>query len=504
MVSNRLKNFMMIDIRKVYVAENRSRKDFGSIEELANVIEQVGLLHPITVMPKEVIIGEKIYSYVLAAGERRYKALFLLAEKNKDYSIPVRIIKETTEYDLAIIEGIENDSRKGFTISEEIYHRAKVHRLLTDRYGKALPGTGQGQTLQDSAKLLGTSLSQLSKDVAMAKELSELPEEVRQNFEKLGSRSEMERAIVSMKKDFSTSVVAKAVEQLGHAEGVKLSSALATGKMGQVQGKPVLVPQVKSNVVIPGGKRDWKISLVDNYFLYPPSETPHQTGGVMAFLDTLAVDSVDFMEIDPPYGIDLPELKKSTNGEATKEYVDIPENVYAEFIHNLIRRVERAMKPNSWGVIWYADIWESVIRDRLSFYKLSPSRSAIWFKTNASGQTMNPKLVLASMFESFIYFRKGVPELKQMGRGNVFSYSPISGEKKLHPAERPPELIKELFKTFVGTPAEVPLIVSPFAGSGRTLLEAYKMGWDCKGCDVVELYKSRFVLAASQEVAGKE
>lgn len=287
MASNRLKNFMMIDIRKVYVAEDRSRKDFGSIEELASVIEQVGLLHPITVMPKEVIIGEKTFSYVLAAGERRYKALFMLAEKSKDYSIPVRIIKETTEYDLAIIEGIENDSRKGFTISEEIYHRAKVHRLLTDRYGKALPGTGQGQTLQDSAKLLGTSLSQLSKDVAMAKELSELPEEVRQNFEKLGSRSEMERAIASMKKDFSTSVVAKAVEQLGHAEGVKLSSALATGKMGQVQGKPVLVPQVKGNVVIPGGKRDWKTALVDNYFLYPTTETPHQTGGVMAFFQRM-------------------------------------------------------------------------------------------------------------------------------------------------------------------------------------------------------------------------
>ena len=218
MAKDRLKNFVTMDIRKIFVTD-RSRKLFTDIEELANTIEQVGLLHPITVMPCTSTVrveGEesKFYDYThrLAAGERRYRALMLLAEKSKDYNIPVRIIKETTEYDLALIEGIENDSRKNFTTSEEIYHRTKVHRLLTERYGKPVPGTTQGQSLQDSAKLLGTSVSQLSKDVAMAKELEALPDEVRANFEKLQTRSEMERALISMKKDFNTSVVAKAVE----------------------------------------------------------------------------------------------------------------------------------------------------------------------------------------------------------------------------------------------------------------------------------------------------
>lgn len=94
---------MLIDIDRI-VVNDRIRKDFGDIEELADDIRTNGLINPPTINK----------NYVLLAGERRLRACKLLGWSQ----IEVHMIDTRDEaHDLAV-EMSENNMRRNFTGSE--------------------------------------------------------------------------------------------------------------------------------------------------------------------------------------------------------------------------------------------------------------------------------------------------------------------------------------------------------------------------------------------------
>ncbi|MDR0269594.1 ParB N-terminal domain-containing protein [Paenibacillus sp.] len=96
---------MLIDINQIKVSD-RIRKDFGGIEELAQDIDQNGLINPILVTP----------DYQLIAGERRLKAHQFLNREQ----VEVRIM-EISDYEHQLrLEISENEHRKEFTFSERV------------------------------------------------------------------------------------------------------------------------------------------------------------------------------------------------------------------------------------------------------------------------------------------------------------------------------------------------------------------------------------------------
>ncbi|CCC85734.1 putative plasmid-partitioning protein [Paenibacillus polymyxa M1] len=96
---------MQIGISKIKVSD-RIRKDFGGIEELAQDIEQNGLINPIVVTP----------DYQLIAGERRLRAHQFLGRS--EVTVRVMEIKDF-EHQLQL-EISENEHRKEFTFSERV------------------------------------------------------------------------------------------------------------------------------------------------------------------------------------------------------------------------------------------------------------------------------------------------------------------------------------------------------------------------------------------------
>lgn len=94
---------MLIDIDKIVVGD-RIRKDFGDIEELAENIKKNGLLNPITINNR----------HVLLAGERRLRACKLLGWSQVD----VRMVESEDEAQDIEIELSENTVRRNFTGSE--------------------------------------------------------------------------------------------------------------------------------------------------------------------------------------------------------------------------------------------------------------------------------------------------------------------------------------------------------------------------------------------------
>ena len=125
---------MLINIEQIKI-ENRIRKDFGNIQELADDIKQNGLINP------PVVISESDGAYTLLTGERRIRAMKLLGYKQ----VEVRTWKSLNDEQKLNIEISENEARKDFSKSERMEYAlrlAKIERLKAEermKSGKADP-----------------------------------------------------------------------------------------------------------------------------------------------------------------------------------------------------------------------------------------------------------------------------------------------------------------------------------------------------------------------------
>lgn len=105
---------MLLDINKIKV-NDRIRKDFGNIEELARDIEENGLINPPVVTP----------DYTLIAGERRLRAC-----KHLGYSqIEVRVMTIRDYEHQLRMEISENENRKEFTFSERVEWARRLEEI---------------------------------------------------------------------------------------------------------------------------------------------------------------------------------------------------------------------------------------------------------------------------------------------------------------------------------------------------------------------------------------
>jgi len=137
---------MLISIDKIKVSD-RIRKDFGDIPELANDIEENGLINPPVVTPENELI----------AGERRVRALKYLGYEQ----IEVRVMSVKDALHQLKLEISENENRKDFSFSEKMQWADK----LKDEYGKiAEKNSTSGKHLPE---VIGRVRDKVSQDIDM-------------------------------------------------------------------------------------------------------------------------------------------------------------------------------------------------------------------------------------------------------------------------------------------------------------------------------------------------
>jgi site-specific DNA-methyltransferase (adenine-specific) len=159
------------------------------------------------------------------------------------------------------------------------------------------------------------------------------------------------------------------------------------------------------------------------------------------------------------------------------------------------------MSANSWIVIWHAKEWYNTIQEIVSTIPelaANDSTIGIWYK-GAVGQTNSPNIYLASCYEPFIYIRKGSPSIVRQGRSNVFAYKPVPSAKKIHPTERPVELIQDVMQTFCWDGARC---MVPFLGSGNSILAASNLGMTAFGWDLAQDHKNGYIVRVSESRPG--
>lgn len=156
---------MLVEIDKIIV-NDRIRKDFGNLEELAEDIRQNTLLNALVVMPS----GNGDGTYVLIAGERRLRAMRDILGYT---AVPVNTVGAESDEHALLMEISENECRKEFTKTERLDYARRLarieaakakERMIAGKAQNPMADLPQGATRDIVASQLGTSATQLRQE----------------------------------------------------------------------------------------------------------------------------------------------------------------------------------------------------------------------------------------------------------------------------------------------------------------------------------------------------
>jgi len=438
---------------------DRARRTYKNLDELAQSIRTNGLINPLTLVDKEKVQDWKNVDkdsltedkrYLLLAGGRRFHALRKSGVDEVDGRIYEKIL---TQEEIKTVELEENLQRVGLEWAEEVSLKRQIHDLQQKIHGKSVRGggvnRGKGHSLKDTAEMLEQSESTVIKDIKLAKALERMPQ-----LAEAKTKSDAEKMLKRLSKDINSEKVATTIQQ-----------------------RRASTPVEKQ-----------RKALYDSYMIRDCRDGMRK----------IESETIDIVEIDPPYAIDLKSNKRS-HSTVTDGYNEVSSDDFMELMPAVLSESHRIMKKHAWLILWFGpDPWFQIMLDMLRKHNFTVRGiPGIWSK--GRGQTNRPALHLANTYEMFFYARKGEPGLKKQGRANVFDYPPVNSGSKIHPTERPVELIEDLLMTF-GSPTN--RVCVPFLGSGNTLLAASNAGMTGFGWELTKTYKDRFVEKVDQAQPG--
>ena len=440
--------------------EDRARQEIGDITDLKNSIRESGQLNPILVTKEMKLI----------AGERRTKAC-----KELKINVLVRIMPDLKKDDLLIIERMENEARKDFLWHEELRIRYKLHKYWQEM---AKPNDW---FFKDTAKKLDCSISGLSTDLTLYEGIKVFPELI--NLETKGKARE------AYKKLGDQAIAIQSIENLSDDERDRLKDMM--------KGNANITPEkIKS---MPKAKHENIEPITDESTVVSQDETPikeekksnvpdaaYVVQDVMEFIPSLPNNVVGLIELDPPYAIDFnTNYGKVSNIKANEDDWTI-EKLF-NFYKKMLSVMYDKLLDNSWIICWTGkEHWLSTneIAKSIGFKIQYPG---IWSKTG--GTTNTPKTNMISSYEMFLLFRKGNATFNTNSFNSVINFDPVPASKRTHQWEKPLDMYRYLMTVF-GKPGSI--FVSPFAGSGNSMLAAAVENMIPMGCDQRQKYAYSF------------
>lgn len=433
----------MIDVGKIATINvdeieigDRARQEMGDLSELEDSMKEIGMAQPICVKKHE---GDK--PYLLLGGGRRLAILI----KNGNTEVTARIYPEDiSQMEIKSIELAENFYRKDFEYWELDNLIREIHELKQAIHGVKAPGPSHdGWSVEDTAEIVGAK-SKATVSTAIKRS------EAREAFPELFENCKTQHDATKVLKKMDEAVIKHAIAQKFE------SSPETTGDLKRLAD-----------------------SFVINDFFKGVKKIPD---GIM-----------HLVEIDPPYAIDLQKIKKS-DGESQyvkDDYNEVDKQDYINFLSNTFKECYRVMTDHSWLICWFAPEphFDMVYKSLLNAGFNTTRMCGLWVKSY--GQSKRPEIRLANSYEMFFYAWKGRPALNKAGRSNVFTYSPVPSNQKVHPTERPVELMKDIYDTFAFPGSR---ILIPFLGSGSGLLAAYELNLSAIGFELSKSYRDSFLV----------
>lgn len=442
--------------------KDRFRKDYDLTDDFVDNIRTKGVIQPI-------IVDDECN---LLAGGRRLAAA-LRAELK---SVPVVFRSGDDPLAKLEIELFENIHRLDMRWDEECALTAHIHEVLSEQNGAKW---SQNKT----AGALNKSKGKVSREIQLARMLDKLPV--------LRQCATEDAAVAELKK----------LQEQVLVNQMKTKKGPSTGAKGQPKESfDELMTRIKDEETQQTSSPGVSEAVIQRALTI--AESNYMIGDALAGMSEFIQDNptsvVSFIEVDPPYAINLQAAKNRVKEDHANLdlYNEIPDIEYEQFLQDVATRTFECASKNCWMIFWHAAQWYETVSVALSAagWSVDPI-PAIW--TKGSGQTKQPEVNLARTYEQFLVCRKGAPVLRNRGRSNVFEYKPEPTSKKYHPTQRPLALMQEILQTFAYPRA---VVMVPFLGSGTTLRAVYQEGMLGFGWDLTKRYKDLFLLAVHDEV----
>lgn len=398
---------LFLDIRLIDEGE-RGRKDYGDLVPLIDSIRDKTLISPISVA----MAGTR---FRLVAGGRRFRAFVATGSR----WIPFVFRDHEDKLDLVEAELEENLHRKNLDWPEEVFLHKKIHETKQALYGTALGRGGDGWGLEKSAEIAGVSKSTMHANIKLAEELERNP---------------------------------------GLAARVaKMDKSTAIREMARVKAAAKAVEKVTSGELIVTGE-------VKNC-------------SAQDLLRSLEPGTVHLILTDPPFGdstlpSDGTEVKGSGNF-GIKTQIRPHDNLTPEASRNLLSEtiplMANALVPGGYLLMFFSFEHYHFLTNALERAGLVvDANPIIWDKTRqvqaSSGYTF------ANSYEPILHAVKP-PKSRRMNESqrNILSVSPVPSKNRLHPFQKPLELLHKLINSLTH-PGD--LVLDPFAGSGAIIKAA--------------------------------
>lgn len=368
----------------------------------------------------------------LIMGGRRLAACTMLA-------IKVRACYKDTIDPLLMreLELEENLQRKNFTPAEECLAVEALVNLKQEKYGKPTRGKEGGFTLTDAAETIGKTKGNVIESLQIAEMLKSFPD-----LAKAKTKSEIKKAYKGLQR------IEQNITALSDYE----------------------------NTI----KDEEKFSIIN--------------ANALEHMQVVKDGSIDLLFTDPPYGIDISNIAMTTGGRTGGDltgtgikYDDSEENAI-DLYHALAKESYRFTSDSAHALIFCAPSHFQTVKT-LFFGAgwLCSERPLIWIK-QASGQNNQPDYWFSSAYEMLLFARKPESKVVIPGRPDWLQCDIVTSGNKVHQAEKPVGLCKELISR-VALPGQK--LYDPFAGSGAILEAGCKMKLISLGCELaIESYAS--------------
>jgi len=322
-----------------------------------------------------------------------------------------------------LIELEENIRRQGLTWQEKLDAKERVHKLLARNADREW-------FQQDTAEHLGISTGKLSQDLQLAKAVKSNPEGFKQCKTKIQAWN--------------------AYKRQQHLNARVMLSAL---KQESAEQKPESKPEAA-----PALDASQKLLL--------------KRGDCREIIPILPDNSIDCLITDPPWDV---EYDSQFNSESwtLNDTKTVLELLKPKLVPGSLCWLFCASKHLLSGAMY------RILRDLDYAVK---DQFSIWYKPRVA-HASQPYLTIKQDYEPIICFSRGAPKPFINPLYAVIEAKPPA--QKLHPAQKPPEVIEYLIEA---STVEGELVCDPFAGSGASLVAALRLGRRALGIEKLETY----------------
>lgn len=436
--------------------ENRLREDLGDINELAQSILTMGLMHPVVIDQDNNLI----------AGGRRFAAYTLLASdkvndveeynSNAFKEIPYTRLSDLNEAQRRMLEIEENVRRKDMTWQEHVLGLEEYHKIASrDAYRD-----GEKWSQEQTGALLNLSQAKVSIALLVAKQIRLGDEEIK----KADNLTDAIKLVMQRKTDEASKELLR--RTVAKREQTVTASPTILQNSNAVQAAQQLVEEFKQ-------KEDTGISVNEISSFY-------HLGSCLDLLPKIAASTtINHIVCDPPYGIDMTNLV----GDSIKRVSD--EHVVDDNIHLLQKFLQVAfdcIAEDGFLCMWYdldhhekIRVWAEQIGWMVCRWPL------VWCKTSPCQNSSAVYNITKSTEVCYIMRRSSKSMIKRVKNNNYVLAASASSPS--HPFCKP-EMVWNWLIDAVSVEGQT--ICDPFAGEGSSLAAIFNSGRIPVGIELVE------------------